>query len=711
MTDKLRDLESMLSAHQDSAVGALNGTVGQARADLMDRYLGQPYGDEVADRSTIVDTSVRDVVESIKPEIMDIFYGGDRVVEFTPTGDEDEEGAEQETDVCNYMLNQANRGFYIVYNWVTDALLLKTGYVKRYWDRRDVVEVEEYDELTDDELLAILQDLSTADEVEVIERWDNTETQRVPFDGMTELPDGVEVVEGMIEVEVPVSFGVRLRVTRSVDEYKIVNVPPEEVYVAPQWTRLDFDGCPFHAHRSVKTVSELIEMGFDEDEAHSLPETDRILEHEETEARFTGERFQEDDLGSAHTGLMREVVVFENYVYCDYDEDGKAELLQVYTDDKGSILHWADGEPAVEQVGAPRINVLSAIPVPHKHYGLSPGEIVQDLARLKTVLTRQLIDNQVMNNNPDLLVDTNTAEPETYEDLSVTAAGGRIIRAPAGSVQPLPVQDTSAGALSALEYLEQMKETRTGSTRASQGLSPDSLASASGYKVNQIVTASQKKILLIARIFAETGIKDLMLGIHRDLRRGPIKRIAMKLRGKWIPVNPRTWKDRTDMTVSVGLGTGNRDRQYAHLGELLMQQKEGMQAGLMDYRHLHATMEKMLEIAGFKNTQQFLPDPMEIEQKQAQAAQNQKPDPATLIAQAEMMKAQAEAQKAQFDAQVKQAELQLRQMDLQLKKSGGDTDRLKVMTDEDLRRDKLEQEAQQHRDRMALEWAKARATG
>lgn len=700
----IADLEGVLASYQRSAVGALTDIIGQARADLMDRYFGEPYGDEVADRSTVVDTSVRDAVETIKPELMDIFYGGDRVVEFTPTGDEDEEAAEQETDVCNYILNQQNNGFYILYNWFTDALLLKTGYVKRYWDRREVIEIEEYDDIDEAELAAIMKDLSTADEVEVIERWDNTETQRVPYDGVTPLPDGVAVVEGMIEVEVPVSFGVRLRVTRVTDEYKIVNVPPEEIYVVPQWTQLSFRGCPFHAHRSIKSISELIEMGFDPDEVENLPSTDRILDSEESEARFTGERFNEDRMGQSDTGAMREVTVFENYVRADYDGDGKAELLQVYTDENGSVLHWEDGEPAIEQISGPRIDALSAIPVPHKHFGLSIGEIVQDIARLKTVVMRQLIDNQVIANNPDMLVDPDLATEQTYEDLSVSAAGGRFIQAPAGAVTPLPVQDVSGGALSALEYLEQVKEARTGSTRAAQGLSPDSLANASGYKVNQIVTAAQKKLLLIARIFAETGVRDLMLGIHRDLRRGPLKRIAVKLRGRWVPVNPRTWSDRADMTVSVGLGTGNRDRQYAHLSELLALQKEGIQAGFMQYKHIHATMEKMLEIAGFKNTQQFLPDPAEIEQQQQAAAQNKQPGPAEMIAQAEMMKAQADAQRAQFDAQVTQAELQLKQLELQLKKSGDDTKRLDIMMEDDRARDLADQKAALERDKMRLQY-------
>ena len=134
-------LEAVISAHQANAVGALNGTIGQHRASLMDRYNGEPYGDEIADRSKIVMTDIRDTLESIKPELMDIFYGADDVVEFSPRGAEDVDGAKQETDVCNYVFNQQNNGFMVLYSWFTDALLLKNGYVKRYWDVRTVSEI------------------------------------------------------------------------------------------------------------------------------------------------------------------------------------------------------------------------------------------------------------------------------------------------------------------------------------------------------------------------------------------------------------------------------------------------------------------------------------------------------------------------------------------------------------------------------------------
>ena len=166
------ELESLLSSQQNNAVGALNGTIGQHRSSLMDRYNGEPYGDEVADRSKIVMTDIRDTLESIKPELLDIFYGGDKVVEFSPRGDEDVDAAAQETQVCNYIFNQKNNGFMVLYTWFTDALLLKNGYVKRYWDDREVTEVEEYDDLDQQEIVSIITDLEQIEgEVEILEQW------------------------------------------------------------------------------------------------------------------------------------------------------------------------------------------------------------------------------------------------------------------------------------------------------------------------------------------------------------------------------------------------------------------------------------------------------------------------------------------------------------------------------------------------------------
>lgn len=650
-------LEHLLAQQQHVAVGALNGTIGKHRSNLLDRYNAEPYGDEVSDRSSVVDSSVRDTIESIKPELMDIFFGGDDVVEFTPQGPEDVDGAKQETQVVDHVFTQMNDGFMVLYNWFTDALLLKNGYVKRYWDERKHIDIEEYDELSPEEAANLVAEIeSTSDEVEFLAR-----------------SGGIDEEAGTIE-----PLYLKIKRTKTEKRYRVESVPPEEVLVSPQWARVDFNQCPFHAHKRQITISDLVAMGFNRKQVEDLPDFDGRLDTEEAENRFTGEFFDESGLAHSPDTSMREVLVYENYIMADYDGDGIAELLQVFTaGERGEILK-RDGKYAIEQVSHSPLEALCPLPIPHKHYGLSVGELVIDLARIKTVLQRQMLDNTVQANNPDLIVDENRMTAKTTQDLQVTQAGGRVIRVEGGTdaISPLPHQSLIGESLTALEYIDALRESRTGVVRGNQGIDPDSLGPLAQDTVKNLMTAAQKRILLIARIFAETGVKSLFMNMHRDLRNGPWKEIALELNEEFVAVNPRLWRNRTDMTVNVGLGTGDRDVQFGRLNMILQKQEQGMEAGLVGYKHIHHTLNKMVELSGFKDTSNFFPTPREV----AEDAQNrpEQPDPA-------MIMMQMERDKAANERAAKEAELEIKRIDAQTK-------RLDVLMKDDRERDLKEAE-------------------
>lgn len=627
---KLDALQVVLSAAQHSASAVFNSSISNQRAYLQDRYHGEKYGDEVEDRSDYVDTSVRDSIEAIKPELMDIFYGGDRVVDFAPRGEDDVDAADLETEVCNYVVNQMNDGYYVFLGWFHDALAFKNGYVKRYWEERLAPEIEEYDELTSEEALEVIRAASRAADVEVKEQWADDDS-------------------GLI--------GMKIQVTpRDAHVYRIENVPPEEVIVHPEWTRLDFDGCPYVAHKRTMTVSDLIEMGFDRKSVEDMPTYNSLLDSREKSGRHQTERGGDADFDDTKEPSMREVLVYENYVRHDSDGDGIAELLQVYTGDNGIVLNRG-GRPAVEPVDAAPFNVISPFPIPHKHYGLSAAEMVDDMARAKTVLTRQLLDNVVGANNPDIVVDEEQMTASTVEDLEVTGLG-RVIRIPGGqaSASYLFPPNLAAQSLAALEYVSSEKEQRLGVTRYSQGLDADSLnKTATG--VRQIMGAAQKRILLIARNFAETGVRRLFLDIHRDLRKGPLKSIVAKLRGDFVEVSPRTWADRADMVVNVGLGTGDRDMQFQRLGMVLQEQKEGLGAGLVYPSHIHHTLTKMLELSGFKDANAYFPEPPEGPMPQPEPA----PDPIAVTAQIEAAKIDFDRAKLASDERIEMEKIASRE--------------------------------------------------
>lgn len=675
---KVSELRQVVDTAQNQAVGNYTSNISNQRAQLERWYNAGPYGDEVEDRSEYVATDVRDTVESVKPELMDIFFGGDRVVQFDPRSQEDVDPADQETDVVNYIIQQENEGFKVFLDWFHDALVTKVGYVKRFWDRKEMSTVQEYDDCDRDEVEQIMQNVESDPDV--------TEWELLEFSGEEYIDEAtgepalfqIQDIETMEVKLVPASEAVeagmpaidvykppyrfKIREKKVTNKYRIVSVPPEEVYVHPEWTELHFDGCPFHAHRAVRTKSDLVAEGFMRSQVEDLPEYDIRTDNPERQERFENEFGYETQVDMNAAPSMVEVLIYENYVYFDADGDGIAELLKVYTDENAQILKWKGGKNAIEQVDKSPFNALCPIPIPHKHFGLALAELVEDLQRIRTWLTRQLLDNHAMHNTPDVVVDDKVLTPDLAADLSQTRTG-RVIRAKGGaaSVAYMPVPDLTSQSLSALGYVDSVRESRTGVTAYNQGMDADSL-NKTAHGIDRIMRQSEKKILLIARIFAETGVKSLFRDIHSDLRSGPVKRLTIKLRNEWINVNPRIWRERTDMSVSVGLGTGDRTMQFQRLMMILQQQKEALmqdptgQIFGVTPRHIHHTLSKMLELSGFKDVNNFFPEPKEGGIPQPE----QGPDVAQIAIQAEL-------QKEQIKAQTKMAELAQEQKEFMAK--------------------------------------------
>lgn len=640
MTMDLHELSAIVGKQIDAATGSVNSEINHQRSDLYERYMGEPYGDEVEDRSSVVMSDISDTIEWLMPDLMEIFTAGDRTVEFEPQGPEDERGADQETDVLNYVIDRKNKGFYVLYQWFKDALIAKNGIVKRYWDERQVIEVEEYEEMTPDELARTVAQIELdGGEYEVLEQ-----------------SGGVDEETGHFE-----PFHVKLRITRTLKEPRVVNVPPEEFILSPRHNSIYLDNVAFCAHRQTLTVTDLIEMGFDPDQVMALPDQDDEYEEEKYE-RFNAKHAYEALDAEEPDETMREVAIYECYIRADYDGDGKAELLQVYVGGEGNeVLNWADGGPAVEQVDAVPFSALTPVILSHKFYGRSIAEIVEDLQRIRTVLVRQMLDNVYLTNNADKIVGEDAASENTLSDLLVSRPG-RIVRAnTVDAVRYEQPPQIVPQALAAIEFVDTLRENRTGVTKYNQGLDANSLnKTASG--VSQIMNAAQKKVALIARIFAETGVTDLFLGLHRMMRKGPMKKITLRLRNEWVEVDPQTWKERADMRVTVGLGTGNKDQQIQRLFAILEQQKEGKAAGLawVQDKHLYHTLSKLVEAAGFPSVDPFFDDPEHPSgpppQPQADPMQGVLMIEKMKIdaqMQADMAKLQADAQKAALEMQSK----------------------------------------------------------
>lgn len=653
---------------------AQNQEQSERRSDLFDRYMGEPYGDEVANKSKFISTDVADAVEAILPDLMDVFTSAEEIVEFVPVGPDDEPAAKQETASVSHMFWQKNQGFEILYVWIKEALIQQNSYVERGWQEKVRVEVEEYAELEPDELLRIMAEVG--DDAEILE-------QSGGFDEF-----------GAFE---PIT--IKLRVVKKEKRYVVEAFPQEEFFLTPRWGKVNLEGIPCCGRRQKIGVGELKAMGFDADSIKAASEDG---EWQQTDERFDTEDTFENQDNNADSAT-RTVQVYKAFCRVDINNDGIAELVQVWATGDGSTILKRDGKDAIEEVSCLPFSALTPFIVPHRHIGRAVAELVDDIQKIKTVLYRQTLDSIYRTNYTRPHFDENQAGQHTYNDLMNPAAGAPVRTGGAQIDYPMPPQVIGA-TLPLIERMDDLKESRTGATRYNQGLDAESLnKTASGIK--QIMNASQKKTLLIARTIAETGLRDLFLGIHRDLRRGPVKDLVMKLTGNWVKVNPREWKDRTDVNVRVGMGTG--DRENIRMGLQLMstiQEKLLMNGSRMvDESKIYETSQRMMATFGFKSVEPFLTHPSKIPPPPPP-----QPDPQTLMAQKQMQIMEDEskgrialdAKKAEWAHQEKMAEIAIRGAaeDRQMAKTASDImtdaerlelDRNKAAMTDDLERDKL----------------------
>lgn len=588
---------------------ASSGELMDERATAIDLYMGRPYGDEIEGRSQVVMRDVADTIEWIKPSLLKVFAAGDDIVSFVPRGPEDEEQAQQETDYCNYLLMQKNNGFMILHDWFHDALLQKNGYVILSYEEYEHPETETYRNLSPEEASLVLQD--------------------------AELVEGTANEDGTSDLKV--------KKTYSGGCIRVRNIPPERVLVSANCPSVDVQESEFVEVIELTTISKLREAGFDVPD--DISDNGRDDYEEVSFKRRLDDQYREiEETGDPTTRTIR---CRRIWIRIDFDGDGVAELRRVVIVGQTVLENEPDD---IIPVAA-----ITAIRAPHEHTGMSITDIVQDLQRIRTALTRGFLDNMYLANNGRFAIDASTVN---IDDMLNSRPGGvvRVTGNPSGAFFPL-VQPQNGGAIiQAIEYVDSVRENRTGVTRYNQGIDANSLnKTASG--ITQIMNASQQRIELIARIFAETGVRTLMRLLQgMSIKYGRYQEIV-KLRNKWIPVNPSEWKKRTDLTVSVGLGVGNKDQNLLHLQNILVAQKEAAQIGLATPKNIYNALVKMTQNAGFKNVDDFWTDPESAEPKPEQIPPEVQKEQMKIQADAQKFQAQTQndIQKAQFEAQ--QAEL------------------------------------------------------
>jgi len=610
------ELAARIEQEEGQAYGINDSQLSYERAEALNLYIGGKLGTEVEGRSQVVSYDVQDTIETALPQLIKIFVSGDEVVRFDPKSGEDEAAARQETEYINHVVMEKNNGYSIFYSWIKDALLSKNGYVKVWYEEEESCDTESYQGLSDEQLSMILSDPT----VEVLEHSEYPDSiaqaaAQMHMQQMSQMGGPIQPTQP----QVPNLHDVKIKCSKKYGCIKIDNVAPESIMVAVDTKTVSLQGARFVQHREQMSKSEIEENGWEIPEG-SVEESDRFMDESNNRDLYSEKDYEE------HKGYL----VKDTY----YRIDGK---LKRYVVIGNKIVHEEDAEIIPFACITPMV-------MPHRHIGRSYADLTKDIQVIKSTMIRGQLDNMYLSNNGRYAI----SDRVNLEDMLTSRPGG-VVRVQggdlAGALMPLSHTPFPPTSFSMIEYLDAMKEKRTGVMAQSQVLDANSLhKTATG--VQLLMTASQARLELVARTIAETGVKELFMLVHRLVRKYYTKPDIVRLRNEWVEVDPREWKDRKDMTVSVGLGTGNKDQQLAHIVTILQAQREAIQIGVASPQNIYNALVKLTQNAGFKNPEEFWTDPAKA------PPQEPKPDP-------EMIKAQGQMQIEQMKIQAKEREIQI----------------------------------------------------
>jgi hypothetical protein len=630
------ELEALVAGELTDAVSFIDAELSPVRARAIQYYRGEPFGNEEEGRSQVVSTDVRDTINGIMPSLMKVFFGSNRVVQFVPRGPEDIASAEQATDYVNWIFQNDNNGFLLCHSVFKDALRGALGVAKYYWEEKIEVKTEHYSGLDESALTVLLSERDVVGSA--IESMDDPSYQP-PVDPMTGQPV-VDPATGM-PLPVPQIYNVELKREYKSGRVQVEAVPPEE-FLIDRRARSVEDSVVV-AHRRMMRVSDLVALGYDEEEVRAQMGAYELDSNDEYIARNP----YAESYGPGGTQDDKRVLYVEAYMRVDYDRDGIAELRKVCT--IGPSYKMVMNEPCSHRPFA----LFCPDPEPHALIGLSIFDMTADLQRIKSAVMRNMLDSLSLAIHPRVGVVEGQAN---MDDVLNTEVGGVIRMRQPGMVQPFAVPFVGQAAFPMLGYLDEVRETRTGMSKAAMGLQADALQSTTRAAVAATVSAAQQHLELIARIFAETGMRALFKGILKLVVENQDRPRVVRLRNQWVPIDPRSWDAEMDVEIDVALGGGTDEQKIAVLTSIAQKQEQvlqmmGPQNPMVTPQQYRNTLARLAELSGFKNPDEFFLNPQN--QPPPPPPPPPPPDPAMILA-------QVEQQKIMADIQNKQAELELK---------------------------------------------------
>ena len=648
------ELQGIVAGELEDAVSYIDADISPIRAKGTEYYRGDPFGNEEDGRSQVVAMEVRDTVSAMLPSLMKVFFSSENVVEYVPRGPEDVASTQQATDYANYIFSNDNNGFMTTYALFKDSLVRKCGIAKYWWDEVEEVKIDDYSGLDDQTVQLLMQEGA---EVKIVVSYPDPS---MPMDMMQ---PQVDPATGLpMPMQQPMLHDVQIKRTTKDGRIRIMAVPPEELILDRR--ARSFEDAGIIAHRQMATVDDLLAMGYELDEIEENISSTDLDSNDEYLARqpLSTTMGSGDSLNPG----QRRVLYVESYIRVDYDGDGIAELRK--------ICCMGSGYTVVRNLPASYIPFVDfpCDPEPHTSplEAMSIFDLTHDIQEIKSEILRNTLDSLAQSIHPRTAV----VEGQVNIDDVLNNETGAIIRMRApGMVQPFSSPFVGQAAFPMLDYMDAMREDRTGMSKAAMGLDPDALQSTTKAAVAATVSASQSRLELQARLLAE-GMKKLFKGILYLMTTHQDKPRMVRLRNEWVEIDPRVWNANMDVTINIGLGNGDTNERIQALTMIAGKQEQIMQQfGLGNPVVTPAmyirSLQKIIELSGFKDASSYIQTlPADYQMPQADAP---KPTPEEVLA-------QVQAQSIQADIQKKAAELELK--------------REQMIRDDDYRRDQMAQD-------------------
>ena len=540
------------------------------------------YKDKFPRLTNITDVTASDFHDTVEwaiPSLIKVFFGNEDICKLQGVNSEqDERAAKIHGELIKYQLERCNDGFLIFYDWIKNALVDNLGILKCYWVREEDTEAKSL-VVTPDELMR----LQTDPKINVLT---------------------VEEIEPQIAIRV--EYEETTNITKN--QPKLEVIPPSEFRFSPEAKSLDDIG--FVAHRKIVTLDYLRRR----EEEGVFQNIDKVLEEEGSGGDVSRTNYDTELNPRAYDKIndsgiedaKREYLLYECYIKTDSNNDGILEDI-IVTMVGNTVVRLEENTMGRHPffVISPIRDTLRLFP----RRGIA--DLVGELQDLNTALLKQIIYNVATNNDKQAVVNVDAMiDPSEFID------GRKMVRVngnPQDVIKWAPIEPLQPQVFQFIEYMNTVKENRTGITRYNQGLDANSLnKTATG--ITQIMNASSQRLELIARMFAETGVKELFRHMIKMNQMFITEQTFIRVTDERKPIIPDDLEGSIDITVNVGVVAGSKQQQAQSMQLLLSMYPQLLQAGVADLSHVAEAFGRLVEALGYKDVSNFIFPPELVRQ-------------------------------------------------------------------------------------------------